>query len=98
MRARGGAPEVRTAGSPWCRALRAPRVAAQSALGFGGKVVLAWHWIGHDLPFSNGTEALTSVLSQVVELHAEQVGAHLMRNDPTGSWTGAVSGTRITVK
>lgn len=53
---------------------------------------------------ATGTEALSldldcsAVLSQVVELHAGQVGAHLIRNDPTGPWTGAVAGIKITAK
>lgn len=38
------------------------------------------------------------VLSQVVELQEGYVGALLMRHDPTGPWTGAVAGVRITVE
>jgi hypothetical protein len=35
-------------------------------------------------------------LSQVVELQEGYVAAMLMRHDPTGPWTGAVAGVRIT--
>jgi hypothetical protein len=48
-------------------------------------------------PLSLGLDC-SEVLSQVVELQAGYVGAHLIRNDPTGPWTGAVAGIRITVK
>jgi hypothetical protein len=40
----------------------------------------------------------SQALSQVVELQAGYVGVHLMRNDPTGPWTGAVAGIKITVE
>lgn len=40
----------------------------------------------------------SGVLSQVVELQEGYVGAVLMRHDPTGPWTGAVAGVRITVE
>ncbi|MFE4836931.1 hypothetical protein ACFRAU_19910 [Arthrobacter sp. NPDC056691] len=49
-----------------------------------------------------GAEAISlsfdcsKILSQVVELQAGYVGVHLMRSDPTGSWTGAVAGIKIT--
>lgn len=38
----------------------------------------------------------SGLLSQVVELQEGYVGAALMRHDPTGPWTGAVAGVRIT--
>ncbi|MFE4543007.1 hypothetical protein [Arthrobacter sp. NPDC056727] len=37
----------------------------------------------------------SEVLSQVVELQAGYVGVSLIRNDPTGPWTGAVAGIKI---
>lgn len=40
----------------------------------------------------------SGVLSQVVELQPGSVGVHLVRRDPTGPWTGAVAGIRITVE
>lgn len=36
--------------------------------------------------------------SQVVQLQKGYVSAHLTRHDPTGAWTGAVAGIRITVQ
>ncbi|MET4093306.1 hypothetical protein ABIB51_000210 [Arthrobacter sp. UYCu712] len=39
----------------------------------------------------------SGILSQVVELQAGYVGANLIRPDPTGPWTGAVAGIRITI-
>lgn len=38
----------------------------------------------------------SGALSQVVELQEGYVAAMLMRHDPTGPWTGAVAGVRIT--
>ena len=38
----------------------------------------------------------SGTLSRVVELHAGYVVADLIRHDPTGPWTGAVAGIRIT--
>lgn len=40
----------------------------------------------------------SQVHSQVVELHKGYVGAQLTRSDPTGPWTGAVAGIRITAE
>lgn len=36
--------------------------------------------------------------SQVIQLQKGYVSAHLTRHDPTGAWTGAVAGIRITVQ
>lgn len=36
--------------------------------------------------------------SQVVQLNQGYVSAHLTRHDPTGAWTGAVAGIKITVQ
>ncbi len=38
----------------------------------------------------------SGTLSQVVQLKAGYVFAHLLRYDPAGQWTGAVAGVRIT--
>jgi hypothetical protein len=38
------------------------------------------------------------VLSKVVQLQKGYVGAQLTRSDPTGAWTGAVAGIKITVQ
>lgn len=40
----------------------------------------------------------SGVLSQVVELQPGYVGVQLTRQDPTGPWTGAVAGIRITAE
>lgn len=40
----------------------------------------------------------SGVLSQVIELREGHVGAALIRPDPTGPWTGAVAGVRITAE
>jgi hypothetical protein len=51
---------------------------------------------------STGAEPLSlavdcsKTLSQSVELPAGYVSVKLMRNDPTGPWTGAVAGVKIT--
>lgn len=50
-----------------------------------------------------GTEPLSLVFdcsgvqTQVVQLQRGYVSAHLTRQDPTGAWTGAVAGIKITV-
>jgi hypothetical protein len=40
----------------------------------------------------------SGVVSKVVELQEGYVGAALTRRDPTGPWTGAVAGVRITIE
>ncbi|MGO4807441.1 hypothetical protein AB4089_20240 [Arthrobacter sp. 2MCAF15] len=40
----------------------------------------------------------SGVLSKVVQLQKGYVGAQLIRPDPTGAWTGAVAGIKITVQ
>ncbi|MCB5294448.1 hypothetical protein BJQ90_03916 [Arthrobacter sp. SO3] len=40
----------------------------------------------------------SGVQSQVVQLQKGYVSAHLTRHDPTGAWTGAVAGIKITVQ
>lgn len=40
----------------------------------------------------------SEVFSQVVELQPGYVSANLLRHDPTGPWTGAVAGVRITAE
>jgi len=40
----------------------------------------------------------SGVLSKVVQLQKGYVGAQLTRQDPTGAWTGAVAGIKITVQ
>lgn len=40
----------------------------------------------------------SGVLSKVVVLQKGYVGAQLIRPDPTGAWTGAVAGIKVTVK
>ena len=40
----------------------------------------------------------SEVLSKVVVLQKGHVGAQLIRPDPTGAWTGAVAGIKVTVK
>lgn len=40
----------------------------------------------------------SGVLSKVVQLQKGYVGAQLTRPDPTGAWTGAVAGIKITVQ
>lgn len=40
----------------------------------------------------------SAVFSQVVELQPGYVSVHLLRHDPTGPWTGAVAGVRITAE
>lgn len=38
----------------------------------------------------------SGILSRVIQLQAGYVSAHLLRYDPTGQWTGAVAGVKIT--
>ena len=40
----------------------------------------------------------SGVLSKVVQLQKGYVGAKLIRQDPTGAWTGAVAGIKVTVQ
>jgi hypothetical protein len=71
-----------------------PHTVTASCVGTDSAQILLYQEPGAELSFELDCR---QVLSRTVELHEGYVGAQLTRSDPTGPWTGAVAGIRISV-